>query len=156
MSPVYILYMILQILLITGLGLPVVYIFVFSVAGLFYRQHTYPQQSRISKFAVLIPGYKEDAVIREVARDALLQDYPREHYDVIVIADSFQQDTLDYLKTLSIKVIEVSFDKSTKSKALNKALEQLSEKYDIAVILDADNLMARDFLSKVNASFTKG
>jgi len=156
MSPVYIVYMIFQILMITGLGLPVVYIFVFSIAGLFYRQHLYPQQSRLSKFAVLIPGYKEDAVIREVARDALLQDYPPDYYDVIVIADSFQQDTLDYLKTLRIKVIEVSFDKSTKSKALNRAMEQLNEKYEIAVILDADNLMAKDFLSKVNASFTKG
>jgi cellulose synthase/poly-beta-1,6-N-acetylglucosamine synthase-like glycosyltransferase len=108
------------------------------------------------KIAVLIPGYKEDTVIREVANDALLQDYPKEYFDVVVIADSFQKDTLDYLKTLPIKVIEVKFDKSTKSKALNKAMEQLTEEYDIALILDADNLMARNFLSKINANFEKG
>jgi cellulose synthase/poly-beta-1,6-N-acetylglucosamine synthase-like glycosyltransferase len=156
MNLIHILYFLLQILLFAGIGLPVLYIFIYSVAGLFYRQHAYPEQPPLSRIAVLIPGYKEDEVIREVAEDALLQDYPRAYYDVIVIADSFQKNTLDYLRTLRIKVIEVSFEKSTKSKALNKAMEQLPDHYDIAVVLDADNLMARDFLSRINASFANG
>jgi cellulose synthase/poly-beta-1,6-N-acetylglucosamine synthase-like glycosyltransferase len=50
-------------------------------------------------------------------------------------------------------VIEVAFDKSTKSKALNKAMEQLVDPYDIAVVLDADNVMAIDFLKKINGAF---
>jgi cellulose synthase/poly-beta-1,6-N-acetylglucosamine synthase-like glycosyltransferase len=37
----------------------------------------------------------------------------------------------------------VAFEKSTKAKALNVALEQLDEQdFDIAVVLDADNIMA--------------
>jgi len=157
MNPILLfVYTIIQTIILTGLGLSVLYIFIFSVAGLFYRQPSYPKQVTFRKIAVLIPGYKEDTVIREVANDALLQDYPKEYFDVVVIADSFQKDTLDYLKTLPIKVIEVKFDKSTKSKALNKAMEQLTEEYDIALILDADNLMARNFLSKINATFEKG
>ena len=62
-------------------------------------------------------------------------------------------ETIEKLKELPIKVIEVSFEKSTKSKALNKAMEQLSETYQIAVILDADNVMAPDFLDKINGAF---
>jgi cellulose synthase/poly-beta-1,6-N-acetylglucosamine synthase-like glycosyltransferase len=156
MNPfLFFVYTIVQILFLTILGLPVLYIFIFSFAGLFYRQPAYPKQVTFRKIAVLIPGYKEDTVIREVAKDALLQDYPNGFFDVVVIADSFQEETLDYLKTLPIKVIEVTFDKSTKSKALNKAMEQLTEDYEIAVILDADNLMARNFLSKINATFEK-
>jgi cellulose synthase/poly-beta-1,6-N-acetylglucosamine synthase-like glycosyltransferase len=46
---------------------------------------------------------------------------------------------------LPIKLIEVSFDKSTKSKTLNKAMATLDQDYDIAVVLDADNVMAPDF-----------
>jgi cellulose synthase/poly-beta-1,6-N-acetylglucosamine synthase-like glycosyltransferase len=53
-------------------------------------------------------------------------------------------------------VIEVSFDVSTKSKALNKAMDQIGDNYDVALILDADNLMAKDFISKVNQSFDNG
>jgi cellulose synthase/poly-beta-1,6-N-acetylglucosamine synthase-like glycosyltransferase len=157
MSPVIqLFYLIIQIVLLTCLCLPVLYIFLFSFAGLFYRQKPYPQQPELRKIALLIPGYREDSVIQEVASDALLQDYPKEYFDVVVIADSFRQDTLDFLKTLPIKVLEVKFDISTKSKALNSAMERIIAGYDIAVILDADNLMAPDFLSKINASFGNG
>ena len=157
MAPIlHIIYTVIQIMFMIFLGLSVLYIFTFSFAGLFYRQKPYPQHPALRKIVVLIPGYKEDIVIREVATNALLQDYPKEKFQVVVIADSFQRDTLDFLHSIPIKVIEVKFDISTKAKSLNKAMEQLTDKYDIAVILDADNLMARDFLSKINGSFESG
>jgi cellulose synthase/poly-beta-1,6-N-acetylglucosamine synthase-like glycosyltransferase len=144
---------IFQILILAVLSLSTLYIFIFSLAGLFYRQPRYSEISKLRKIAVLIPGYKEDEVIMEVAKEALAQDYSSEYFDVIIIADSFLPETIKELRKLPIKVIEVSFDKSTKSKALNKAMEQLDNTYEIAVILDADNVMAFDFLTKINASF---
>lgn len=157
MNPtIQLVYTIIQIIFLTGIGLAVLYIFIFSFAGLFYHQQHYPASQTFRKIAVLIPGYKEDKVIVEVGRDALQQDYPKHAFEVIVIADSFKQGTLDHLNAMPIKVIEVKFDKSTKSKALNKAMELLSDDYEIAVILDADNLMAKDFLSKINVAFEAG
>ncbi|MEI6682013.1 MAG: glycosyltransferase family 2 protein [Bacteroidota bacterium] len=154
MNPAFQLYFqLFQIALYILLILPTLYIFVFAVAGLFYKQPGYNFKIPFRKIAVLIPGYKEDDVIIEVARDALGQDYPHDRYDVVIIADSFQPETLARLRELAIKVIEVKFDKSTKSKALNKAMEQLPDDYDLAVVLDADNLMAPDFLVKINAAF---
>lgn len=146
----------IQIVFLILLGLATLYIFIFSIAGLFYKQRAYKMKGEIRKIAVLIPGYKEDEVILEVANSALLQDYPSSLFDVIVIADSFLEETINELKALPIKLIEVGFDKSTKSKALNKAMASLTENYDIAVILDADNVMARDFLGKINAAFDQG
>lgn len=145
----------LQISVLTILGLSTLYIFLFSFGGLFYKQPPYPQSAQNRKIAVFIPGYKEDDVIVEVANAALRQDYPPNLYDVIIIADSFQSETIFKLKELPIKVIEVVFQKSTKSKALNKAMKQLDDPYDIAVILDADNVMAVDFLTKINGSFER-
>jgi len=95
-------------------------------------------------------------VIIGVAKAALHQKYPMNLFDVIVIADSFLQETITELKALPIKLIEVSFDKSTKSKALNYAMATLTRDYDIALVLDADNLMANDFLKKINAAFEHG
>lgn len=146
----------IQIILLTLLGLATLYILLFSIASLFYKQKQYVNNGNLKKIAVLIPGYKEDEVIVEVASSALQQDYPANLYDVVIIADSFQKETISELKTLPIKVIEVSFDKSTKSKALNKAMATLDRDYDIAVVLDADNLMANDFLKKINAAFEHG
>ncbi len=156
MSPV-ILFIVnaLQILILALLCLSTLYVFVFSTAGLFYRQPAYPENFKSRKIAVLIPGYKEDDVIIEVAREALRQNYPAALCDVVIIADSFQPETLAKLRELPIMVIEVSFDKSTKSKALNKAMAQLGNSYDIAVVLDADNVMAKDFLAKINAAFER-
>ena len=125
---------ILQIILLVILGLSTFYIFLFSFAGLFYRQLAYSKAATFRRIAVLIPGYKEDDVIIDVAMEALKQDYSSELFDVVI-------------------VIEVKFEKSTKSKALNLAMIQLPDKYDIAVVLDADNIMASDFLSKINSAF---
>lgn len=148
-------YNFIQFTILCLLGSATLYIFIFSVAGLFYKQRNYSTPDKKRKIAVLIPGYKEDEVIIEVAKSALVQDYPTSNFDVVVIADSFQKETIGSLKKLPVTLIEVSFDKSTKSKALNSAMASLPNTYDIAVILDADNVMATDFLSKVNAAFTK-
>lgn len=144
---------IIEVILLVLVSISTLYIFVFAVAGFFYKQPVYRANPLLRRIAVLIPAYKEDEVIMEVAGAALKQDYPSSHFDVVIIADSFQPATLEELRKLPIKVVEVKFEKSTKSKALNKAMADLGDDYDIAVILDADNLMATDFLRKINASF---
>lgn len=147
---------IIQWVLIIYLGFSTFYILFFGIAGLFpLPPYRYSTEKKL-KFAVLIPGYKEDAVIVDVAQDALNQDYPSENYDVVVVADSFQPATLKQLRGLPVKLIEVSFEKSTKSKALNKAMDQLGDDYDVAIVLDADNLMKPDFITKVNAVMASG
>ena len=147
---------IIQIILLIYLGFASLYIFIFGFASLFPARKKKAITSDMRKYAVLIPGYKEDQVIIEVAKDALNQDYPSELYDVIVIADSFKKETLAELRKLPIQVIEVSFELSTKSKALNEAMAQLPDVYDVAIVLDADNLMEADFTTKINESFNKG
>ncbi|MDZ7740886.1 MAG: glycosyltransferase [Bacteroidota bacterium] len=147
---------IIQYILMIYLGLSTLYILLFGFAGLFPWKLKLREAAMQRKFAVMIPGYKEDEVILEVAEDATHQNYPGEKFDVIVIADSFKEETLEDLRKLPIKLIEVSFDKSTKAKALNKAMSQLPDDYDVAVVLDADNLMEKDFLLKMNLAFESG
>lgn len=147
---------ILQYILIIYLGLSSFYIFIFAFASIFAVRPKMPSFKVMRKYAVLIPGYKEDQVIIDVAADALNQDYSKENYDVIIIADSFKKETLDELSKLNVRIIEVSFDLSTKSKALNAAMNELGDDYDVAIVLDADNIMQVDFISKVNRAFNLG
>ncbi|NOR86925.1 MAG: glycosyltransferase [Bacteroidales bacterium] len=147
---------ILQWILFAYLLITTLYIFIFAFAGLFPHRKPEPKDDKQRKFAVMIPGYKEDEIIVEVCEDALHQDYPKELYDVIAICDSYQPETIAALKKLPITVIEVSFDKSTKSKALNKTMSQLGDEYEVALILDADNLMAENFITKINRAFQTG
>jgi cellulose synthase/poly-beta-1,6-N-acetylglucosamine synthase-like glycosyltransferase len=148
-------YNIFQILMLSALGVASIYIFVFSFAGLFYHDPLLIEAKRFRKIAVLIPGYKEDEVIIEVAMEALQQNYPNDSFDVVIVADSFHPDTIEKLRMLPIKVLEVSFEKSTKSKALNKVMDWLTNDYDIAIVLDADNIMSTNFLSQINRVFER-
>lgn len=132
------------------------YIFVFSTAGLFYKQSQKNKVKKLRRFAVLIPGFKEDEVIVDVAHKATLQDYPKDKFEVIVIADTFKKETLDALLKLPVRVVEVVFEVSKKSKALNKCMEIIGDNYDVAFILDADNIMESNVLTKINAAFDRG
>lgn len=131
------------------------YSIVFSFAGVIYRRPRGRSQQK-GKFAVFIPAYKEDGVIVEIAKRALIQNYPAGYYEVIVIADSLKKETLTNLRALPITVMEVKFKKSTKVKALNSAMKQLKEEYDYAVVLDADNVMDDNFLVVMNELHNEG
>jgi cellulose synthase/poly-beta-1,6-N-acetylglucosamine synthase-like glycosyltransferase len=139
-------------------ALTVLYLFFHAVfAKYFYKDRfSKPGLSPAKRIAVLVPGYKEDGIILSTAKSLLTLDYPKELYDIYIIADSFQDHTIRQLQTLPIHVFEVSFDKSTKTKSLNEAFARIDKPYDIALICDADNILAPDFLRKLNSAFING
>jgi len=154
----YNLLLIFLLICLSVTALMTLYLLVFALAGYFYHSVSYQFiiPSKLRKIAVFIPAYKEDFVIVDSAKRALEQDYPPGNYDVIVIADSLKENTIRQLGQLPIKTVEVKFEVSTKAKALNTTMSVLPTDYDIAVILDADNVMSPDFLTLMNAAFDKG
>jgi cellulose synthase/poly-beta-1,6-N-acetylglucosamine synthase-like glycosyltransferase len=132
------------------------YSFILSIAGLLYKNRSVPEAKILRRVAVLIPAYKEDQVIVGVAEQALQQNYPADFFDVVVIADSLKPSTLEKLRQLPIKVVEVSFVKSTKVKALNRAMQVIGDDYDCALVLDADNVMEGNFVRNMNNLFDLG
>ena len=132
------------------------YNFVLSFAALFKCKLKFSDNELINTFCILIPAYKEDEVILETALQALNQDYSRTKFEVYVIADSLQPETIAKLQKSKVRIIEVSFKNSTKVKALNAAFESISGHFDACVLLDADNLMAADFLTKANKLINAG
>lgn len=147
---------IIEFVLLSYFGYVSLYSFVLSVAGLCYKPPRTRAARKLRRMAVLIPAYKEDGVITGVAEQALQQNYPADLFDVVVIADSLRPATLRNLRALPINVVEVSFEKSTKVKALNRAMQEIGDDYDCAIILDADNVMERDFVRKMNNLFEAG
>jgi len=138
-------------------ALSVLYLFIFSFSGsLFYKKKKEQDKPSTKKIAILVPAYKEDNIIVSTATSLLNLNYPTELYDVYILADSFQHETLEKLHQLAINVFEVSFDKSTKTKSLNEGFKRIKKEYDIALICDADNVLAKDFLQKINNAFIKG
>lgn len=162
MIPLLILNFIMNVLfgvLFLYCALSVLYLFGFSFWGkLFYKNSSARVKGAtpVNRIAVLVPAYKEDNIILSTVTHLLRLDYPQDLYDIYVIADSFRQQTVQKLQQLPIHVVEVSFDKSTKTKSLNEAFKRISKPYNIALICDADNILAKDFLLKIDAAFAGG
>src|SRR3954462_10322309 len=96
----------LEVLLLVYFVYVTAYSFILSTAALFYKQVKAPETTLKNRVAVLIPAYKEDGVIVGVATQALKQHYPANRFDVVIVADSLKQVTLDKLRKMPIKVIE--------------------------------------------------
>jgi cellulose synthase/poly-beta-1,6-N-acetylglucosamine synthase-like glycosyltransferase len=112
--------------------------------------HAAALSNRMSKFLILYPAYNEDQVIINAVEHFLEQDYPQSLYTVAVISDHMQPETNDYLRTLPITLLTPTFEKSSKAKAMQYAINQVQGDFDNVVILDADNVVRPEFLSQLN------
>lgn len=134
----------------------VIYVVFFAIISLFYDKedhiaaHAAALSNKQCKFLILYPAYKEDSVIINAVENFLLQDYPTTHYTVAVISDHMQPETNAYLRQLPITLLEPVFDKSSKAKAMQYAINEVKGDFDQVVVLDADNVVRTDFLSQLN------
>jgi cellulose synthase/poly-beta-1,6-N-acetylglucosamine synthase-like glycosyltransferase len=137
-------------------ALQVSYLLIFSIFSLLkYRPKL--KEGREHTFAVLIPGYKEDQIIIDTAKVALEQDYPKEKFRVLVLADQFKKSTVEEIRKLGAEVLEVQFENSTKAKSLNEGLKYFADSApEAVVILDADNLMMQGVLRQFSQAMHAG
>ena len=132
------------------------YLLFFAFAGHKKVKSISGQAKTYRKFCVLIPAYRENVVILESSQAALQHKY-RGYFDVIVIADGLKPETIQTIRQQGAQVVEVSFEKSTKGKALAVALDRLQgQGYEVAAVLDVDNIMGTGFLEEVNRAFEVG
>ena len=149
-----ILYIIDWILFIPVAG-TVLYLGIFSVASLITRDTIQDKAKTQNRFAIIIPSHKQDKVIEQAVVSILSQDYPQRLFDVVVVSDHQSEITNMRLAQYPITLLTPDFAESTKAKSLQYAILKLPEFkiYDIALVLDADNIVEQDFLTKVNDAF---
>ena len=112
------------------------------------------------KFMAVIPAHNEEAVIKNLVDSLQEQDYPRELYDIYVIADNCNDNTAKIAKDAGAIVLK-RFDEEHKTKgfALNWFLQQKIEEdadYDALCVFDADNIAHEDFIKNMNKKLCQG
>ncbi len=143
-------------LLFVYLAAGTIYLLVVALAGRFGRLPVFKESLQDKKrIALIIPSYKEDNIIVHTAQEAARHNYPANRFHVLVVADKLQPETVAALRQIPVQVLEV--DANMKSRSVNAAFGVLNEAdFDIAMILDADNIMEAGCLEKVNAAFAAG
>lgn len=136
-------------------AMTVLYLGVFAIASLFNRNTVFTKAKTQNRFVILIPSYKQDDVIEHTVASILGQVYPQRMFDVVVISDHQSEMTNMKLAQYPITLLTPDFEDSTKAKSLQYAILNLPEFkiYDIALVLDADNIVGQDFLTQVNDAF---
>ncbi|MCI7256828.1 MAG: glycosyltransferase family 2 protein [Prevotella sp.] len=150
---------ILDLLLWAFMTISVAYITFYALVSLFSRKGIKTvdvPESPESTFLVLFPAYSEDRVIVGSIKKFLFQNYPQDKYHVAVISDHQQESTERLLSDLPVTVLRPVFDKSSKAKALQFAISEVSGQYDYVVVLDADNIVETDFLHRLNILLKEG
>lgn len=112
------------------------------------------------KFMAIIPAHNEEAVVADLIESLKKQDYPKELYDIYVIADNCTDKTAEVAKQAGAIVYQ-RFDETKKTKgfALNWFLKQKIEEdanYDAFCIFDADNIVDVNFLKNMNKKLCQG
>ena len=132
-----------------------IYLLVFAVAGHLLKKRIKSVAQENKYICVLIPAYKEDNVILESSERAVLHKYAG-FFQVVVIADGLREETIQKIRAFGAEVIPVNFVKSTKGKSLLYAMDNIKAQYDVALVLDIDNIMAEDYLNDLNEAFNSG
>jgi cellulose synthase/poly-beta-1,6-N-acetylglucosamine synthase-like glycosyltransferase len=129
--------------LFAGVMLTVAYFVFFSVATLFSKTRFAPKGKNLNRFIVIIPSYKADKNIVHTVASILSQSYPQRMFDVVVVSDHQSEITNMKLAQYTITLLTPNFEKSTKVKSLQYAILNLPafKIYDVAVILNADNIV---------------
>ena len=112
------------------------------------------------RFMAIIPAHNEAAVVGNLVESLKKQDYPKDLYDVYVIADNCTDNTAEIARNAGAIVYE-RFDESKKTKgfALQWFLAQKIEEdapYDAFCIFDADNVADKNFLKAMNKKLCQG
>ena len=120
-----------------------------------------PEAKRLHSYAFVIAAHNEEAVIGNLVESIFAQDYPRELMDVFVVCDACTDDTHAVAEAAGATVWDRNdLARRGKSWALDYAFDRILNDYDGAyeafVVMDADNLVAPDYLSVMNRAFDAG
>jgi len=113
-----------------------------------------------TSFVILVPAHNEDSSIAATVRSLRALDYPRQLFEIVVIADNCQDTTAAVARAEGAEVLERFHDeKKSKGFALEYALETLRKREvhpDAVVIVDADTMVDAGLLKAFDRRLQSG
>jgi len=109
------------------------------------------------RFRFVVPAHNESAGIASTVASLLSVDYPKELFEVVVVADNCSDDTADRARAAGASVLERKHDQLRgKGYALHYAFEQTPAEVDALVVIDADTLVSPNILRAFAARRERG
>ncbi len=118
-------------------------------------------EEKENRFMAIIPAHNEEAVVGNLIESLKNQNYPKDKYDIYVIADNCTDMTKKIAEDAGAIVYErrSQMDERTKGHALQWFLRQKIKEnapYDAFCVFDADNIVDKEFLKNMNKKLCQG
>lgn len=133
----------------------------YFVIGMFFTRKFKPAKKQY-KYAIMIAARNEKYVIGNLIDSINKQDYPKDKITIFVVADNCDDNTAEIARSKGAICYErFDPDHRTKGYALEFLVDRIKENYGIEsfdgyFIFDADNLLKRNYITKMNDAFDSG
>lgn len=135
------------------------YYFGLALFSLSVRE-TEAKSARLNIFALIVAAHNEETVVGDIVASLKKLDYPKERFEVFVVADNCTDHTAELARQNGAVVWErTNNEHRGKGYAMEYAFEKLfamDKKYEYFCVFDADNLVKSDFLVQMNNKINEG
>ena len=131
---------------------------IFGIVGVFTKKK-FPVSEKKLRYGILIPTRNEQNVIANLIDSIDKSDYPGDALHVFVVAHNCSDKTADVAREAGATVYEYNNpNECTKGYALKYLVDRIAKDYadehfDGFFILDADNILDGQFISKMNDAY---
>jgi cellulose synthase/poly-beta-1,6-N-acetylglucosamine synthase-like glycosyltransferase len=150
---------ILSIACLTIVALCGIYLWVIALASIRLKPKP-TRSSHCNRFAIAIPAHNEAPVVGYTVANIKHLDYPKDMFDIFVVADFCSDHTAQFARDQGAICYERSSgERGGKSSALSWLFNRIFERnivYDGIVVFDADTRVDPDFLHVMNSRLNQG
>ena len=139
------------------------FLITFLLANLKYftvKKYTVSKKENITKFAIFIAARNESSVIESTLNHLVESNYPMKNFDIYVMVQESNDPTITICKKYSNVYCYV---RETQTQGKGYVLDEIVKKilkekrvYDAYLVLDADNIVDCEYLSRMNDAFLEG
>ncbi|MBR5060126.1 MAG: glycosyltransferase family 2 protein [Clostridia bacterium] len=153
--------LICRILLLT-FGVLTAFRWFYMAVGIFAKAKKYPETDKLYRYGILVCARNEEKVIGQLIDSILMQTYPQDLVKVFVICDGCTDGTARVARERGAVVYEKDASPvPRKGFALEALISYIKrdhglESFDGFFVLDADNLVDRNFIAEMNKAFAAG
>ncbi len=152
--------LVLDILLLVITGIFGSYLAMLSLLALLAEKKTEFPATLYRRFAVVIPAHNEELALERTIRSLQALAYPADRFEIVVVADTCTDASAGVARGLGVKVAErTDSDLRGKGYALRWIFDKLTPPqagFDAIVVIDADSVASRNFLTVMNHYLESG
>lgn len=136
------------------------YYFIISIFAWKKRTEKHDYNGPLNNYAIIVSAHNEETVIKNTINSLKEMDYPSDKFEIFVVADNCTDRTAKFAAECGAAVYTrnnlLETGKGMALKWMFNILLHMNKQFDAVMILDADNIVSRNFLKEIDKKMSQG